>query len=755
MPAKDRIAKTFVEAALEFYRLRVWRHVPPDAPILLHIPTEEHPLVVVIIGQDGESYGFQAERGEGAFARMLSIVRGLRSESSQQELDFLCLGFDPMASIPADARRWLEVAGFRGRRERVAPWPMAKRPYENLRAATRGELRTLAWTTNAIVAALRAGELRVGELNERRRRILSIEVEGKPARPSIRARVVPWPDTEPARVAERPALEELPAGLAGLPRLDASWALGTARLPGAIAGDPRAPRAFLVVDRASGRVLANAVVMGDELSPAVETLIACMRGDEEGPAGLPREIVFDDEGLHEWLGGALVGLGIATRSVASDPGLRSVQDALEGGVEDYVRAQSRDEPPESLEEWKALFLRITHWIVQRVEADELVTPRALTRYFGSEEVADVVLDELVRMAPYPAFLEWLAADYRATKRSKTAIEKWLARKDLDPYLRLGLEARRDAVLSLWRIDEVEPGVGFTCEDVLLGGRRTVTDKALSGAIEPGLCLPLRLVRMGEWTFPALAGPVFMPLQTDLALRCLTGAGAEGTPESLRADAARFGALWAELLEAARRPTHLQNTDGETLRLHEATFRVSDPAALIRALDDRTDVEVQEPGAEWDWCRENLPGRGPGETTLLARLELYGDELLVEVNSLERLARARDWIEQLPGVSFERSVEREFGEAKEPLDDRLPDPPEAPMETEMVEALSAFHLEQSRRWLDERVPALGLLTPRQACATAEGRVQVARLIRTMPDILTPEGSVPAPRHELLRELGLEV
>jgi hypothetical protein len=53
-----------------------------------------------------------------------------------------------------------------------------------------------------------------------------------------------------------------------------------------------------------------------------------------------------------------------------------------------------------------------------------------------------------------------------------------------------------------------------------------------------------------------------------------------------------------------------------------------------------------------------------------------------------------------------------------------------------------------------VPALGNKTPRAACKTAKGRLRVARMIRSMPDMLAPGASIPPPREELLRELGIE-
>jgi hypothetical protein len=56
------------------------------------------------------------------------------------------------------------------------------------------------------------------------------------------------------------------------------------------------------------------------------------------------------------------------------------------------------------------------------------------------------------------------------------------------------------------------------------------------------------------------------------------------------------------------------------------------------------------------------------------------------------------------------------------------------------------------WLDEHIPALGGLSPRVACATAEGSRKVERMIRGYPNPAGMPG-VEVPREEMLRELGM--
>jgi hypothetical protein len=138
--------------------------------------------------------------------------------------------------------------------------------------------------------------------------------------------------------------------------------------------------------------------------------------------------------------------------------------------------------------------------------------------------------------------------------------------------------------------------------------------------------------------------------------------------------------------------------------------------------------------------------------LLGRLELLGDRLVLEVNSAGRLARARQWLEALPGVSFERATARDVQSESRPVDDELP-ARRVKVEPEMLRAIERMHRDFLRGWLDRPLPTLGGLSPRQACKTEEGRHRVERLVRTMPAATYPGGTLPPPRDELLRELGI--
>lgn len=411
------------------------------------------------------------------------------------------------------------------------------------------------------------------------------------------------------------------------------------------------------------------------------------------------------------------------------------------------------EEPQSLAEWKAAERAVTGRIMAEIERQEAVTERARKRYRGtSEPVGGAEAEMRDVRSEFIAFIDWLVADYRATHKSRTLLEKLLARPDLTAVERTLLLARRDAKLSIYRIDAAKPGESIDVEDVLDGERLVVHDASLSTCGVVGLGMPMRLQRIGSWVFPCIAGPPLSPLQFDGALDHLEQRGAELTPEGLRRASHLLGLLWDWV--HIERPVRMENTDGDPLAHQLAQFSVTDAGAVLFALERRADLTRDPATGNWTWLRQPRDGRG--ETIVLGRLELLGDVLLVEVNSERRLRDARTWIETIPGVAFVSVTARAMTREGLPLDDRMPsaEDDDDPVPPAVLADFERQYVEHCLRWLDTPLPILGDLTPRVACATHDGRQRVARLIRTMPAVPVGDGrTFTPPRDRMLAELGL--
>ncbi len=734
MPSPDRLARDLVRSSLEFHGRRPWREICGKNVFLMRVPTEDEPLAVNVMGQGGEEYGLGITRGNGAFRCLARIASGEVGEGITEGADLLSLTFDPLGAIPDAGRELLRAAGVQLRREQIAPIALTKRPHHRPRPARRADQRTLLWVVKGVLAAHEAGELGDVALDSRGRQVLELELGGKLRQPSVVARRVPWP--EDPGMHELSPLATLPGRLEGLSRLDERWEMAFVRLDSAIRGDERTVSAAVLVQESTGLILGQELVMGSELAPVAAVLANALR-----ELGLPRAVVFASRRLHGAFAPALAGIEVDALREEESPAMLELIESLRS-----IGGPALEPEPEaaSLHDWKQADGSVVSWFAREVLDKGRDSARARRRYFGTEDVAEEVFEQLANYSPHGAFVEWLACEYRPTVRSRTVVEKRLERKRLGPVERALLEARRASHVSIYRVDASEPGASLEVEDVLTGRRLTVHDRSLSGCDVEGLFLPLRLFEVDGWTFASVGGPPLTALTVDRALHGLERLGLELTPEGARKGGHLFGRLWGLLLANQGEPSRLTNTDGDPLELVSATFHLAHPAAFLRALAARPDVTHDEEQGRFHWTPEH---------TILAYLEVLDDRLIVEVNSPARLERLRAWLEELPGVRFERSRTHELDPGERPLDDRLPAPPADPPGPEELEMLREAVLQQYMRWVDEKIPALGDVTPREACATEEGRRRVARLVRAMPAVGTPAGPLAAPREAILRELGL--
>ncbi len=432
--------------------------------------------------------------------------------------------------------------------------------------------------------------------------------------------------------------------------------------------------------------------------------------------------------------------------------------------------------PDDLAGWKAVERALGERLSERICSINLDKTALLRQYFGTKRASELV-ERYADVSVMHAFIEWLVHDHRPVFRLKpkgrnkkgrrkqskrTRLGKTLAEKLLNDGLpaaeETALRASCRAHPSLWRITQVDQGTSVDAEDVLLGGQCRIHDVSLSECVEVGFCLAGRVFEAGQFHFFCPAGPVLpAPLVRDAADH-LESLGVEFTREGLIRGAGEFGRLWKwydRRLEEGFAP-ELRNTDGDELLFQTASFAISDEEAVRRVLDEREDIDYDEQNGQYIWLREQEDNAVvPGEVLSLGRLELLDDELVLQVNSAQRLRAARRWIEAIPNVECLGVTTRQLEASDIPMDDRM-----GPQEPAEVTPDMAFQLEQYLHrhyisWLDRPLQALDGKTPREACDTQAGRRKVAMLIRTIP---APEGNagvqVEVPRREMFRQLGLE-
>lgn len=226
-------------------------------------------------------------------------------------------------------------------------------------------------------------------------------------------------------------------------------------------------------------------------------------------------------------------------------------------------------------------------------------------------------------------------------------------------------------------------------------------------------------------------------------------------------------LLAMLGELRERAPQLRNTDHDPLCLINATIRLGDPGAVAERLAAHPDIECDGEALDW-WGREldelerasgeaevramlRERGEDPDEIVtegprrwLRGRIKPLGEGLEIDVNSRERLDRFLGLL-------------RELGEEPDVSKQLVIDPAQDMPQLRAGQLLAIGGSEASQAaWLahfpDQRLPALGDRTPREAALRPRDAPRLEALLREFEhdaDILRERGR-PAPDIDLLRE-----
>lgn len=214
----------------------------------------------------------------------------------------------------------------------------------------------------------------------------------------------------------------------------------------------------------------------------------------------------------------------------------------------------------------------------------------------------------------------------------------------------------------------------------------------------------------------------------------------------------------------REGPRLTTPEGDPLVFTKAFYRHNALAEIrrrLQAADDFGDAEELEPGGDGtfhlSWLETELgAGRQPLGQRVLATLTVTPRRLTVETVSRERLTACCQRLEALLGARIQLE-----GRETQSLADALrgpgprPQPKPEPLPPEVVAELEERII---RQWLDESIPALEGLTPREAAKTAKGRKLLEALFdyieRQEAQYPTPPGMFSPDYHKAKKMLGLE-
>jgi len=223
---------------------------------------------------------------------------------------------------------------------------------------------------------------------------------------------------------------------------------------------------------------------------------------------------------------------------------------------------------------------------------------------------------------------------------------------------------------------------------------------------------------------------------------------------------------------SRRPVggiQLTTPEGDALVLTSAHYQhanLEEIRQILRQANDfgigeEYDLEPEPDGSfrfPWFETRPGAPSLpAPLGRRVLANLTLTPTTLEVEAMSHQRRDDCCDRLEQLLGDRI-RLVKTKVKDVDKALRERKPQAEPAEPFVPPPELIAELEEKVLRQWIDDSIPALGGLTPREAVKTPEGRQQVLELIehagrmqRMMPK--TPGMFAPDYR-KVKKMLGLE-
>ncbi|MGQ0814826.1 MAG: hypothetical protein ACT4O1_10225, partial [Gemmatimonadota bacterium] len=314
--------------------------------------------------------------------------------------------------------------------------------------------------------------------------------------------------------------------------------------------------------------------------------------------------------------------------------------------------------------------------------------------------------------------------------------------------RLLLQAYDAAWVSLWEVAEVTSGTGSRLIDVLTREERFVHDMRTSNTLQRfDTILAIVLTCDGISFFGGVHAQPLSPRYAEAVTRdarriCRVRTRAVAR-EKLRDPDTQLDLLelWSAAVQRMlhQPPPTLQNTDGDPFVLTRDDFALLGPRDEV-ARQLASLPGVQEPEAEGDDTIFVVTKAGNAvhrswDNTVIGRIVLSETRLSAETNSARRADALRFAIEsQLQDlVRFrlrkEENTAQLLAAARASAGTRKQRPDEA-VPPEAVDAVRQFREQHLKDWLDDHIPALDGLTPRQASQLPRARPKLEMLLKEL-------------------------
>jgi len=182
---------------------------------------------------------------------------------------------------------------------------------------------------------------------------------------------------------------------------------------------------------------------------------------------------------------------------------------------------------------------------------------------------------------------------------------------------------------------------------------------------------------------------------------------------------------------------LFTTDGDKLRFVSVIFKITAEAGLSEKLSSMKGFECDTKGNRWNWLKKGNRKIKSWSNTILGQIFICRNELIGEVNSLERALLLKKKLSIGLGemAVFDRIDTKNFADIPQMSQEELRNFEEEQRrihsDPEVRKALIQHQQEYYlKNWIHTKIPALNDKTPLQAIKTKEGRLQLEALINQM-------------------------
>jgi hypothetical protein len=336
--------------------------------------------------------------------------------------------------------------------------------------------------------------------------------------------------------------------------------------------------------------------------------------------------------------------------------------------------------------------------------------------------------------------------------------------------------------SFYDIIEVNHGQGLTLRDILTERTYSIDDRSASQYVDPGMILHGSIMTIEKYHLLLSIIPYpLLPIAKSHIIKLKQWMKTNPeidliTDEHLWEYEPEIRDLYWMILNEmyARRHPVLHNTDGDLMVMQKIHYSISSASVAFEKLKGLAGKNVSNDdllnqaaftkegvlkSIEIPWLT-STHNKKMGGPTLLGTILIKGKKMTIEVNSNERAKKIKSLITKKMGedavyktteiISTEKMLEKAL--ATPESGSQMP-PEEMPLE--LKKELARMNKERWQQWLDESIPALNDMTPREASKTPDGRelLHALLLYYQQGNDASPDNPMAPDIDSLKKQLGL--